>query len=77
MVQGVASRSRKARDGGMGKIDRHRWNLAELFRPPHDILFTGTFHEVWLFLRLAILVGNLEVQQNKDLIYFASINFRT
>lgn len=21
-------------------------NLAEIFRPPHDLLFTGTFHEV-------------------------------
>ena len=28
--------------------EKHKRNLSELFKPPHDILFNGTFQEVFV-----------------------------
>lgn len=39
----VASRTAHSSNHGNEKAKQ---NLAEIFRPPHDLLFTGTFHEV-------------------------------
>ena len=43
LLTAVASRTAHSSKHGNAK---DKQNLAEIFRPPHDILFTGTFHEV-------------------------------
>lgn len=41
----AAAVSRTAHNSKYGG-DQTKRNLAEIFRPPHDLLFHGTFHEV-------------------------------
>lgn len=42
------SRIAHSNEGGneQAKQNLAKQNLAEMFRPPHDLLFNGTFHEV-------------------------------
>lgn len=43
----LASSSRKLPGPGN---DAKKKSLAELFKPPHDIMFHGSFHEVYIFI---------------------------
>lgn len=49
----VGSRIEHSSKHGKEKVKQ---NLAEIFRPPHDLLFNGTFHEV-LVWRVCVEVG--------------------
>lgn len=58
--------ARTAHSSNHGR-DQARQKLADIFRPPHDLLFNGTFHEVVFHSQvIKLLTYNHDLSPGKD-----------